>query len=84
MVLSVDDKEARDTMLKKVRIADPDLADELEHAALGLQEKWLAAMPMVPVDFFIVLGEQPSPVIDFRKLATPHDLFGTLKIEDSD
>jgi hypothetical protein len=76
MVLSTNDATARNTMLRRVRIASPELADELDHAARALQERWLDGAPMVPVDFFILLGEKPSPLIDLRRLATPHDLFG--------
>jgi hypothetical protein len=78
MTLSTDDEEARENMLKRVRIADPGLAEEIEQAVLGLQERWMANLPMVPLEFFIVLGEKPSPVIDFRQLATPHELFGVV------
>jgi hypothetical protein len=76
MVLSTNDAAARNTMLRRVRIANPQLADELDHAARELQERWIDGAPMVPVDFFILLGDKPSPVIDLRQLATPHDLFG--------
>lgn len=83
MVLSTNDQDARQTMLSRVRVADPDLADALERAALELQESWLRTLPMVPIDFFVVLGERPSPVIDLRKLATPQDLFGAAPVDDS-
>lgn len=83
MVLSTNDEDARKTMLRRVRVADPDLADELERAALELQDSWLRTLPMVPIDFFIVLGEKPSQVIDLRNLATPHDLFGAGSVDDS-
>ena len=79
MVLSTNDAAARNTMLRRVRIANPELAEELEHAARGLQARWLDRAPMVPIDFFILLGEKPSPVIDLRQLATPHDLFGVAR-----
>jgi tetratricopeptide (TPR) repeat protein len=83
MALSTDDKDARQTILRRVRLANPDLADELERAARELQEGWLGTLPMVPLDFYIALGEKPSSVIDFRELATPHDLFGTEMADDS-
>ncbi len=83
MALSTDDEEAREMMLKRVRIADPGLAEELEQAVLGLQGRWMANLPMVPLEFFITLGEKPSPVIDLRKLATPHDLFGVVTSDET-
>jgi hypothetical protein len=84
MVMSTDDEQARATMLKRLRVADPGLADELEKAAHALQQGWLDDLPSVPLDFYLLLGEKPSPVIDFRKLATPHDLFGVVVSEEPD
>jgi tetratricopeptide (TPR) repeat protein len=84
MILSTSDEAARAEMLKRVRIEDPGLADELEKAARALQQGWLDNLPSVPLDFYILLGKQPSPVIDFRKLATPHDLFGVVASEEPD
>lgn len=83
MVLSTSDAAARNTMLRRVRIANPELADELDHAARALQERWLDGLPMVPIDFFIMLGARPSPVIDLRRLATPHDLFGVERADET-
>ena len=76
MILSTNDDEARQQMLRRMRIADPGLADELDEAAGNLEADWLGYLPMVPIDFYVELGPRPSPVIDFRKLATPRDLFG--------
>lgn len=77
MILSTSDEDAREKMLARVRVADPGLAEELEHAARALNDTWRASLPMVPLDFFVLLGTKPSPAIDFRQLATPRDLFGT-------
>jgi hypothetical protein len=76
MIASTGDATAREQMLKRVRVEDPGLADELVAAGEALEETWQANLPMVPVDFFILLGPKPSPVIDLRRLATPNDLFG--------
>jgi hypothetical protein len=84
MILSTSDEAARAKMLQRVRIEDPGLADELEKAARALQQGWLDKLASVPLDFYILLGEKPSPVIDFRKLATPHDLFGAVASEEPD
>jgi hypothetical protein len=76
MVLITDNEEAREKMLERLRIESPDIADEVERAASALENEWLATMPSVPLDFYILLGPPPPQVIDFRQLATPHDLFG--------
>lgn len=76
MILSTNDEQARGKMLERVRITDPGLAGELGAAAFHLEKAWLANLPMVPIDFYVVLGQRPSPIIDFRELATPNDLFG--------
>ena len=76
MIASTTDLKARTAMLARVRISDPDLADELDAAAAALENSWRANLPMIPLDLFILLGPNPSPVIEPRVLATPHDLFG--------
>jgi hypothetical protein len=76
MIASTGDEDAREKMIQRVRVADPGLADELDRAGRALEERWMASLPMVPLDFFILLGQAPSPVIDLRRLATPRDLFG--------
>ncbi|HTE51952.1 MAG TPA: hypothetical protein VK698_13955 [Kofleriaceae bacterium] len=76
MIASTSDDKARRAMLTRVRIADPDLADELAAATADLQASWLSHMPMVPLDFFILLGPAPPTVIDLGALTTPRDLFG--------
>lgn len=76
MVLITDNQEARDKMLQRLRVERPDLADEVERAAEALNEEWQRDMPSVPLDLYILLGPPPPRVIDFRRLATPHDLFG--------
>jgi len=76
MITSTSDDKARRAMLRRVRIDDPDLADELAAATADLQASWLSHMPMVPLDLFILLGPAPPPVIDLGALTTPRDLFG--------
>lgn len=76
MVMITDNDEARDKMLERLRVESPDLADEVERAAIDLTEEWQKNLPSVPLDFYILLGPPPPAVIDFRQLATPHDLFG--------
>ena len=76
MVMITDNDEAREKMLERLRIESPDLADEVERAADQLTRDWQKNLPSVPLDFYILLGPPPPRAIDFRQLATPHDLFG--------
>jgi tetratricopeptide (TPR) repeat protein len=76
MVLITDNDEAREKMLERLRVESPDLAEAVERAAEELTLEWQKNMPSVPLDFYILLGPPPPEVIDFRQLATPHDLFG--------
>jgi hypothetical protein len=76
MVLITDNQEAREKMLARLRVESPDLAEEVERAADELEERWQLDMPSVPLDLYILLGPPPPRIIDFRQLATPHDLFG--------
>lgn len=77
MVMITDNDEARDKMLERLRVENPDLADEVEIAAEKLTREWQKNMASAPLDFYILLGPPPPAVIDFRQLATPYDLFGT-------
>lgn len=84
MISSTSDPEARQQMLKRVKISDPGLAEELAAASTQLQDTWLSNLPMVPLDFFLQLGPKPSQVIDLRALATPHDLFGAAPADEAE
>ncbi len=77
MIATTSDERVRARMLKRVRLTDPDLADELANANARLLGRWLENMASVPLDFYILLGDPPSRVIDLRALTTPRDLFGT-------
>jgi hypothetical protein len=76
MVMITDNDDAREKMLERLRVESPDLAEEVERAAADLEDEWMVNMPAVPIDFYILLGPRPTGTIDFRQLATPHDLFG--------
>lgn len=84
MVMITDNDEAREKMLERLRGESPDLADEVERAAAALEDEWTAHMASVPLDFYVLLGPPPPRVIDFRALATPHDLFGVDEDGESD
>ena len=77
MILITDDKDARAKMLHQLRVRDPGLADAVEAEAEALRDAWQGSpLHAVPLDFWVQLGPDPPRVIDFRRLATPHDLFG--------
>jgi DNA-binding TFAR19-related protein (PDSD5 family) len=84
MILVTDNAKARDKMLDRVRESNPDLADAIEEAWLELRNTWMAEAPALPLDMFLLLGPEPSRVIDFRDLATPHALFGADPDADPD
>ena len=78
MILTTKDEKARFALLEKLRkgYMAPNLADELERATHRLEDEWKANMPWAPPAFYFIMGDRPSPVIDFDKLATERDLFG--------
>ncbi len=77
VILTVDNAEARARLLDKLRqYQADDLADELEQVTRDLETRWRATLPFAPPTFYLILGDRPSPVIDFDKLATERDLFG--------
>ncbi len=78
MILTTKSQKARTALLDKLRegYMAPNLADELENATQRLEDEWKANMPWAPPAFYFIMGDRPSPVIDFDKLATERDLFG--------
>lgn len=82
MILTTKDEKARARMKNLFRDLVPEnKSAEIEKAQADFQRAWQANLPYVPPDLFVIIGERPDPSIDFEKLATPRDLFGS---SDSD
>jgi hypothetical protein len=77
-ILTVESPEARAKLIEKLRLYEADdLADELEAVTRDLETRWKATLPYAPPSLYFILGDRPSPVIDFDQLATERDLFGS-------
>jgi len=77
MILTTDNKQARERMLGKFGylVDSVDIADELLAEAEAFDKEWKDNVAYAPKTFHILLGPRPSPVIDFDQLATDRDLF---------
>lgn len=84
MILTTDDVEAREKMVERFALLsdDRDLADELEAASERFDAAWKAEMPYAPPSLYVIIGDEPSPVIDFEELANERDLFGAGALGD--
>jgi hypothetical protein len=78
MILTTDNKKARERMLAKYAgiARNLEIADELESAAVRFDTEHKRHLPYAPPDFYVQLGPRPDPVIDFAALATERDLIG--------
>lgn len=77
MILTTENKKARQRMLNKFGylVDSVEVADELAREAAEFERRWKDNLPYAPPSLFVLLGPEPSPVIDFDRLATERDLF---------
>lgn len=84
VILSTDDPEAQQQLIATYQsLAGEDFPDEELRAKEELEQRWLDTLPFAPPNLYIVLGDPPSPVIDFGQLAMPRDLFSASLLEDT-
>lgn len=78
MIMTTDNDAAREKMISKLGgiAQDLALADEIEAAKKDFDARWRATLPFAPANLYVVLGERPSPIIEFENLANDRDLFG--------
>jgi hypothetical protein len=78
MVLTTDNKKARQTLLDRIVYLDQstDEADELERFRETFDAAWHAEIPFAPAHWYVLLGDRSSTIIDLDDLATDRDLFG--------
>ena len=78
MILTTTDATARKKLETRFRdLVPPSKSKEIEAAQKRFQETWQATLPYAPPDLFVLIGPKPDPSIDFDRLATPRDLFGS-------
>ena len=78
MILLTQDEEAQATLLRRYQsLAGEEFPDEARKAKEDLERSWQTELPWADLTMFIILGERPSPRIDFDELATERDLFGS-------
>ena len=77
-VLTTHDKTVRDELLARLRYYDQSgAADEIAAAEKRFRDLHRRYLRDGPEDLFVIIGPKPSAIIDFDKLATRHDLFGS-------
>ncbi len=79
MIMTTDDREAQASMLRSFRqVAGEGIAEELKRATELFAQSRIEHGQQFPEDLFVILGgPPPSPVIDFDKLATERNIFGS-------
>jgi hypothetical protein len=76
-IMTVSDLAARAKMLNRFEgLTSHSVKDELERAAERFAELRAKDLQQVPPDLFVILGPEPSDVIEFDELATDRSLFG--------
>lgn len=84
-LLTTDDPEARAAMMRRFRyLGDAERTSELERAMREFARLHSVHLPHAPPDLFVLVGPEPSPVIDFDQLATSRDLFGATEADPLD
>lgn len=78
MVLTTDNKKARQKLLDRIVYLDQDTADadELERFREQFDAAWHAEIPFAPAHWYVLLGDRSTTVIELDELATDRDLFG--------
>ena len=77
MILLTENEKAREKLLQQYRrIAEQEFPEEARTAMEELEAAWKRETPFAGPSMYILLGDRPSPVIDFDRLATDRDLFG--------
>lgn len=76
MILATDNKQAQEKLLKRYRalLDDPEAADELDAFREAFDRQWKATLPYAPADYFVLLGEPPTPRVDLGAVAPTRDL----------
>jgi hypothetical protein len=77
MILATTDERAQQQLIARYeQIAQEGFPEEARQAKADIVNGWKRELPFAGVDMYIILGDRPSPVIDFEALATERDLFG--------
>lgn len=80
LILTTHDAATRQKLVDKLaELRDESaeaLADEAEAAIAALRRAHRAALPETPVEMYLLLGDPPTPYIDFAELAVERELVG--------
>ena len=77
MILVTDNYEAQQALIERYnRLAGEDFPEEAQQAKAEFSRKWQETLPFTSPSMYVILGDRPSPAIDFEELATERDLFG--------
>jgi tetratricopeptide (TPR) repeat protein len=77
VILTIEDEKAQAKLIRRYNaLAGEQFPEEERRAKREFEARWRATLPYASPSMFVLLGERPSPVIDFEALATERDLFG--------
>jgi hypothetical protein len=79
LILNADEGAARQRLIEKLAELEArdaaELEEELQFHAERFERAWKAALPEAPAAMYILLGDPPTPYIDFAELAAEPALF---------
>ncbi len=86
MLLTTDNRAAQNKILTRLKdmTEGTSVVAELEAFTERFNRRWKLSLPFAKSSLYVILGDRPSPGIDFDKLANEHDLFGSQTINDMD
>lgn len=77
-ILTTKDPKARKKLELHFReLVPPSKSAEVKAAQKRFEQAWQDTLPYAPAELFVLIGPRPDPSIDFDRLATPRDLFGS-------
>jgi len=77
MILTTDNEEAQRVLIERYNeLANTAFPEEAKQAKRAFEDSWRRELPFASPSLYIIMGDRPSPVIDFERLAVDRDLFG--------
>src|SRR5690606_35576368 len=77
VILTTEDEDARKRLVARYQqLSGARFPEEDRRAMEAFRDRWRAELPFAPPSLYVLLGDRPSPVIDFDRLAATRDMFG--------
>ena len=85
MILLTESADAQEVLVRRYnQLAGEEFPEEARQAKEAFDQRWQHELPFDRPSMYVILGDRPSPIIDFDALATDRDLFGADLATDLD